>query len=393
MAQTFDIRFARSAGLAAMLEVPENAFRWKGGGLLRIDAQGISISVKRGLLALFGGKRMQRIPSENLRAVYREGDALRVEFQDGKTTRIVLPFWADDRETAEKIVRLLPTSQTVEIEHSTNATHSGKPRADWRMLLPLGAAVAALVAVSWTIYQRTQLPLEAASAPVSDRVAPDEAPLPFPDASAALVESPSTSETPAAQAIDAVATPGGTSAQTARSPANPAEANQSTAITPDFLEPSPVVLSPPASLPLPPDYVRSADFVIPIARGTAAYDVAKRELAAFEKEAVALEVAYRAIHRLHNSGAATSETFAATLDDLEMRWWDMTFRLFDNDALADPALLDLRAAMLGAARLWRSFLSGYATGVRKLDHVMMAKSFDELVRAQEMQSRTRLFLR
>ena len=48
MAQTFDIRFARSAGLAAMLEVPENAFRWKGGGLLRIDAHGISMASSAG---------------------------------------------------------------------------------------------------------------------------------------------------------------------------------------------------------------------------------------------------------------------------------------------------------------------------------------------------------
>ena len=154
MAQTFDIRFARSAGLAAMLEVPENAFRWKGGGLLRIDAHGISIGLKRGLLALLGGKRTQRIPTGDLRAVYREGDALRVEYQSGESARVVLPFWADDREAAEKIVRLLPTSQTVEIEHSTDVTHSGKPRADWRMLLSLGVMLVALVAGSWALYDR-----------------------------------------------------------------------------------------------------------------------------------------------------------------------------------------------------------------------------------------------
>ena len=126
MAQTFDIRFARSAGLAALLEVPENAFRWKGGGLLRIDAHGISIGVKRGLLALLGGKRTQRIPTENLRAVYREGDALRVEYQSGESARVVLPFWADDRDIAAQIVRLLPTSQTVEIEHETQAAKAAR---------------------------------------------------------------------------------------------------------------------------------------------------------------------------------------------------------------------------------------------------------------------------
>jgi hypothetical protein len=281
----------------------------------------------------------------------------------------------------------------VEIEHSTNATHSWKPGADWRMLLPLGVAVVALVAVSWSVYQRTQLPLEPAAAPGSDRLTPDEVPMPIPDASAALVESPATSETPAAQAIDAVVTPGGASAQPAGIPANPADANQSTAALPDFLEPPPVVLPQPASLPLPRDYVRSADFVIPIARGTAAYDVAKREIAAFEEEAARLETGYRAIRNLLTGGALTPEDFAVKLEEYEMRWWDMTFRIFDNEALADPALLDLRAAMLGAARLWRGFLSTYANGIRKRDHVMIASSFDDLARAQELQSRARLFLR
>ncbi|HWN48102.1 MAG TPA: hypothetical protein VNM71_12135, partial [Steroidobacteraceae bacterium] len=112
MAQTFDIRFARSVGLTALLEVPLNRFRWKGGGHLRIDAKGISIGVKRGILALFGAGHTQRISNENLRAVYREGEALRVEYDTAESKRIVLPFWAGDSGTAAKIVRLLPTNQT-----------------------------------------------------------------------------------------------------------------------------------------------------------------------------------------------------------------------------------------------------------------------------------------
>ena len=39
-------------GLTALLEVPLNRFRWKGGGHLRIDAKGISIGVKRGIPGL-----------------------------------------------------------------------------------------------------------------------------------------------------------------------------------------------------------------------------------------------------------------------------------------------------------------------------------------------------
>jgi hypothetical protein len=280
MGQTFDIRFARSAGLAAMLEVPENAFRWKGDGLLRIDAHGISISVKRGLLALFGGKRTQRIPTENLRAVYREGDALRVEFQDGETPRVVLPFWADDRETAANIVRLLPTSETVEMEDSTEAARSGRPRADWRMLWTLTAVLAAVLAAiaagMWTFYPQSDTPVAAPLASVGERAADLDAvgAMPMPDATAALAESP---DSPLAQATPPVTAPA----------AAPQVSNPESAV-PDFLEPPPVILPPLPPLPLPHDYVRSGDFVIPIARGTAAHDVAKAELAVFERETIQL---------------------------------------------------------------------------------------------------------
>ncbi len=384
MAQTFDIRFARSAGLAAMLEVPENTFRWKGGGLLRIDTHGISIGLKRGLLALLGGKHTQRIPTENLRAVYREGDALRLEFQDGKTARIVLPFWAVDRETAAKIVRMLPTSQTVEIEHSTDVTHSGNPRADWPMLLTLGAAMAVLAVGSWALYDRTQARLAAVQAPVNDPVVADA---PFgsvsmPDATASLAESP---VSPAEAAL-----PAGTAASSAVSDAPGSSAG---AVKPDFLEPPTVELTAPGPLPLPRDFIRSEDFVIRIAPDSAPYFVAKTQLAAFEQQANQLEARCDALRAQFAAGAITSEEFATKLDDLEMRWWDVTFRIFDNEALADPALLDLRATMLSVSRFWRSFVSSYATGLRERDHVKMGHSFDDLTRAQERRLRARLFLR
>jgi hypothetical protein len=377
MAQTFDIRFARSAGLAAMLEVPENAFRWKGGGLLRIDAHGISIGLKRGLLALLGGKPTQRIPTENLRAVYREGDALRVEYQSGESARVVLPFWADDRETAEKIVRLLPTSQTVEIEHSTGSGRSGKPRADWRMLWLLAPLLAAVAVGTWALYPReapeASAPGAAIAGPVSDGAASGTNAIPMPDATVALTETQA--PLPAIAPV----------------PAPPISSPETS--TPDFLEPPAVVLSPPGSLPLPRDYVRSADFVIPIPRGTAAYEVAKRELDAFGQEAFGLEGGYRALRKLLDGGAITPEDFAAKLRDQEMRWWDLTFRIFDDAAFADPALLDLRATLLAAARLWRGFLTQYSEGIIERDNVKIANSFDELARAQEMLLRARLFLR
>lgn len=383
MAQTFDIRFARSAGFAALLEVPENRFRWKGGGLLRIDSRGISIGVKRSLLALLGGKRTQRIPTDKLRAVYREGEALRVEYQSG-SANVVLPFWADNSDAAAQIVRMLPTSQTVEIEHSTDATRGGKPRADWRVLLSLTTVFVVLFAGGWLLFQRTKLPVAVAAAPASEPAAPDSplGSLPMPDATASLVD--------AAEPSVEQGTP---ASEPPMSPPVADAAGNGPAASPDFLEPPEVVLSVPGPLPLPRDYVRSGDFVIPIRRGTDAHEIARREIASFERQATELESEFRLQRDLLNAGALTPVDLIAKLNAFELRWWDVTFRIFDNDALAAPSLLDVRATMLAAARLWRSFLATYAEGLRTRDSVLIASAFDELARAQEMQSRARLFVR
>ncbi len=142
MAHTFDIRFARSEGLAALFEAPTNSFRWAGNGQLSIDGQGISVAVQRGLLSLLVRNRIQRIPTANLKDVFREGDALRVEFATLESPRASLRFWARDRETAAQIVQLLPTSRTVEIEENPPA---GRFRLNWRALTLSGAALAAFV--------------------------------------------------------------------------------------------------------------------------------------------------------------------------------------------------------------------------------------------------------
>jgi hypothetical protein len=344
MAQTFDIRFARSVGLTALLEVPLNRFRWKGGGHLRIDAKGISIGVKRGILALFGAGHTQRISNENLRAVYREGEALRVEYDTAESKRIVLPFWAGDSGTAAKIVRLLPTNQTVEIEHSTEAPGARKPRADRRVLLTIGVTLAAGIAALWTTSLRTTPPVEGAGAQQVEK------PLPPPVAGTAPPSSAA-----------AMAPPGA---------AMPVEAFDSI-----------------------PEVTSSEVAVIPISRGTLSHDIAVRELAAFERDAASLESDYRLAHKQLMTGEMSPDDFAERLEEFEMRWWKVTFRIYDSKQLEDPALLELRRVMLGAARRWRNFLSEYAEGLRSRDQVMIAGPLAEVARAQEMRARARRFVR
>src|SRR5687767_6978410 len=103
MSHTFDIRFAHSQGLAAVLEAPANIFLWKGAGRLSIDAEGINFAVKRGLANILSRRRSHRISVGELTEVYREGEALRFGF-GAHPDRQVLPLWANDTEAAARIV-------------------------------------------------------------------------------------------------------------------------------------------------------------------------------------------------------------------------------------------------------------------------------------------------
>jgi hypothetical protein len=160
MANTFDIRFARTAGLAALFEAPANRFRWKGAGRLSIDAEGISIAVKRGLLSWFA-RRSRRIPAGDITEVYREGDALRLEFGTA-AVREVLPIWAAGSDMAAQIVKLLPTSRTVELEESPAPAPAY--RLDWPVIAGITGVAAALALGSWLLQRELPSPAPPAEA-------------------------------------------------------------------------------------------------------------------------------------------------------------------------------------------------------------------------------------
>ena len=317
MAQTFDIRFAPSAGFLALLAPAKNSFRWKGGGKLRVDSEGISFAVKRGLLTLFPSTR--RVAADSIRDVYREGEGLHLTFETPEIRLATVSCWAADAGTAAEIVQLLPTRRTLEIEHVTfrpEAKASRHKRSMLSMLLVIAAA-SALVGLLLT-----RQPGEPLAAPA--------------------VEAP---------------------------------------------------IIPVAVNLVQPRLVLPGDYVLAIPRDGALFAVASRQVEAFEKDAAALLDDYRLDRSLLESGAMNAETFVNRLAALELSWWNVTFRIMDDHAFGDFALLDLRATLMAAARHWRAFLAGHAEGLRKGDHVKIAASFDELARAEELQSRARRFLR
>jgi hypothetical protein len=383
MAQTFDIRFARSAGLAALLEAPGNRFRWKGGGLLRIDADSIRFSVKRGLLSLFARNQTQRIPAEDLREVYREGEALRVEFQTDDTSRVVLPFWAGNRDIAAQIVRSLPTSQTVEIEHSTDATDSGKSRLDWRMLMLLGVVIVALVSGTWAVYERTDLSITGTPTPLSVRATPDQA----------VAQISEGATPPAHYSAPPVPSPV-SSARRVEAPAFPLNTSRSTLATrPNVLEPpaaSTETESKAAPEVAPPQDVSAAgasptvwrvrvtsDGVVPIVPGMPSYEAARRQIDLFLAESNTLRGYFLDARYLPGR-----QRFA----DIEKLWWKVTVRVSNSLDFEDPALRPLQEIELAVSRAWRRAFAFYA------DPALLVTADAEVEFAEMLEARARQFV-
>jgi hypothetical protein len=112
--RTFPVRFNATPGLASLLRPARNSYRWVGSGTVVLDEHGIQITAKR--LTLLGPRRTEHFihPSE-IREVYREGDTIRIDL-NGAARRTFVRLWAEDAARASEIVRLLPTSRTIEIE-------------------------------------------------------------------------------------------------------------------------------------------------------------------------------------------------------------------------------------------------------------------------------------
>ena len=410
MAHTFDIRFARSAGLAALLEAPSNSFHWTGSGRLSIDAQGVSVAVKRGLLSLLARNRTRRISAADLRQVFREGEALRVEFANGETPRASLRFWAIDRDTAAQIVRLLPTTRTVELEENAQGQ---KFRFNRRGAALVGGALAviasALVAIRLGNPPRTEsadaAPFEPALPP-SARVNSLEpnASAPGPAASLAARE-PLPAVEPALPAPAGTGAGSGTTTAppramsdamtpTAVSPAD--DTTPSTAAGPSDLELAPAspasrfsAVNAPALAPRPSAGLDTD--VVPIPHGTISWNRALRQLATFGSESDDLLAGFDdALNRIRMGQIGRVE-FTQRLTDLEKRWWDVTYRILDAQDFADPLLVDLRATLLACARERRDYLSQYSKGVAG-DRKAATDVAGHRAKADELNQRARRYI-
>jgi hypothetical protein len=349
LSRTFDVRFAPTAGLAAVLAAPANTLRWKGAGSLSIHPEAITIAPKRGLLSWFSRDASRRIAAEHLREVYREGAALRLEFTGPGKDREVVPLWANDRDAAAEIMRLMPTTRTVEVEQATGKREP-KFSPDLRAIgwlfaisLVIGAGVIVLQFLRKT-------PVPAAASPAPATVEPGDAG----PVEAARVESEVVNAAPEKVGPEIA----------------PVE------VTP---APTPILIDDP---------------IVAILPGDRAYGIARQQLALFEKESGALLDEYRGYRSMAESGVLSAEDYATKLDGvLGTGWWKVTFRILEDPHFDDPTLGGLRATELAVARNWRAFLELYTEGLNKDDPALIAQSFTVLERAERLQSRARSYVR
>jgi hypothetical protein len=336
MTHTFDIRFGRSAGLMGMLEAPANSFRWKGGGSLRIDSQGLCFAVKRGVLSFF--PRTYRIPAPNLREVLREGEALRLEFTTEDHARAVLPFWARNHQTAERIVGLLPTTRTVELDHDASGIARPHFRLDWRSVGLLVVAMFGAAAVSWALREPEALPAQGrsphpeVSSKTPELIEPVSGNTTSNAKSAARPRLPARGEKPIVIVVpDMRATRAGDAsrAQAAgeyeravvESLTRTAEASRSN----DALS-----RSPPRTI-----YVQIVDGVLPIVSGMLSYEAARLQMDRFQLESAPLIAAMR-------GGGAVAES----------DWWTIMERIYNDPAFQDPELNGMHDLQLSICRAW-----------------------------------------
>jgi hypothetical protein len=392
MPQTFDIRFDRVTGLSMLFDSPRNSFGWRGGGLLSVDAEGISVAVKRGVLSLLSRHRSQRIPAGSIREVYREGEALRVEFATGDNPRITLPFWAPDRATAAQIVESLPTTRTVEVEDEPGERRSAGGA---RRLPLLMAAAVLLIVVCGALFINFRRP-------VADSAVVAEVP--------PMMELPPLAEVPPAgmsTATSAEVVPlderaDRTSPGASAGPITPEEARLLAILAEDPVDwtPARTTEPSPAAEPEADDFVpslpdlqlRGDEWVVRIPRTTLTYGTARELLAEFEREAADLSEGYRGERERFDRRTLDTAKFADQLDWYELRWRNLVERVLESRRFGDPGLAGLRGTLLSMVISQRAFLSGYAAGLRASDQARIDRAFEELARADALLARARLYL-
>jgi hypothetical protein len=115
-APEFQVLFSRPADFGGRPDSWPNSFRWSGNGTIHIMERGLLIIAKRRSAMGFHTTEQRFVPAAEICDVYREGNSVRVDLRGDLQQRGYFQFWTAAAATAGTIVRLLPTTRTIEYE-------------------------------------------------------------------------------------------------------------------------------------------------------------------------------------------------------------------------------------------------------------------------------------
>ena len=163
--ESFPVRFTTSSDRLAWLRQPANAFGWIGDGVVRFVPEGVLVLGRR--LTWLGRRGSPRlIRPDEIRDVYREGNAVQINIRNAGRRHQFLRFWAEDVADAAELVARLPTTRTIELETllraPRNAGEALRPSVWFFALAALALAVLAGLRALQT--PRTEAPVPAPAA-------------------------------------------------------------------------------------------------------------------------------------------------------------------------------------------------------------------------------------
>ncbi len=160
----FHVRFTPEN--EAVSELSTNSFRWIGWATLHIGARGVLVAARRRGWMGFHRRERRFFPSGDIRSVYRDGGAVRVDLFDSASGKQSFQFWPGDLKAAATIVALLPTSNTVEIDApapvETSVPARGKRAAFWGLGALAMIVAAALIGLSVAFLRQAETSIQAA---------------------------------------------------------------------------------------------------------------------------------------------------------------------------------------------------------------------------------------
>jgi hypothetical protein len=115
-APEFQVLFSRPTGVSTRSDSRSNSFRWTGNGTIHILERGLVVSTKRRSPLGFRTADERFVPASEICEVYREGESVRVDLRSDGQRGAFFQFWTANAATAGTIVRLLPTTRTIEYE-------------------------------------------------------------------------------------------------------------------------------------------------------------------------------------------------------------------------------------------------------------------------------------